>query len=89
MTDSLRHAEQAGNELTESWSQLKLSERSVEQAMENLKVTDDNYRSGAVGIADLLEAQALFQSSNDNLTDALCSYQIKKAKYLQSVGNYH
>jgi multidrug efflux pump subunit AcrB/outer membrane protein TolC len=82
-------AEQAGNELTESWSQLKLSEQSVEQARENLKVTDDNYRSGVTGISDLLEAQALFQSSNDNLTDALCSYQIKKAKYLQSTGNYH
>jgi multidrug efflux pump subunit AcrB/outer membrane protein TolC len=82
-------AEQAGNELSESWSQMKLSEKSVEQARENLKVTDDNYRSGVVGISDLLEAQALFQSSNDNLTDALCTYQIKKAKHLQSTGNYH
>jgi len=42
-----------------------------------------------VGISDLLEAQALFQSSNDNLNDALCGYQIKKAKHLQSIGNYH
>jgi outer membrane protein TolC len=82
-------AEQAGNELTESWSQLKLSEKSVEQAKENLKVTEDNYRSGVVGISDLLEAQTLFQSSNDNLTDALCNYQIKKAKHLQSIGDYH
>ena len=82
-------AEQAANELKESWSQLKLSEKSVEQARENLKVTDDNYRSGVVGISDLLEAQALFQSSNDNLNDALCGYQIKKAKHLQSIGNYH
>lgn len=82
-------AEQAGNELTESWSQLKLSEKSVEQAKENLKVTDDNYRSGVVAISDLLEAQALLQSSNDNLTDALCGYQIKKAKHLQSIGDYH
>jgi outer membrane protein TolC len=82
-------AEQAGNELTESWSQLKLSEKSVEQARENLKVTDDNYRAGVIGISDLLEAQALFQSSNDNLTDALCGYQIKKAKHLQSIGEYH
>lgn len=82
-------AQQAGNELTESWSQLKLSEKSVEQARENLKVTDDNYRSGVVGISDLLEAQALFQSSHDNLTDALCSFQIKKAKRLQSIGDYH
>ena len=82
-------AEQAGNELTESWSQLKLSEKSVEQARENLKVTDDNYHAGVIGISDLLEAQALFQSSNDNLTDAMCGYQIKKAKHLQSIGEYH
>ena len=82
-------AEQAANELKESWSRLKLSEKSVEQARENLKVTDDNYRSGVVGISDLLQAQALFQSSNDNLNDALCGYQIKKAKHLQSIGNYH
>jgi outer membrane protein TolC len=82
-------AEQAGNELTESWSQLKLAEKSIEQARENLKVTDDNYRAGVAGISDLLEAQAIYQSSNDNLTDALCGYQIKKAKLLQSVGNYH
>jgi multidrug efflux pump subunit AcrB/outer membrane protein TolC len=80
--------EQADNELTESWSQLKLSEKSVEQARENLKVTNDNYRSGIVGITDLLEAQAIFQSSNDNLTDVLCTYQIKKAKHMQSTGDY-
>jgi multidrug efflux pump len=81
--------EQTGNELSESWFQLKLSERSVEQARENLKVTDDNYRSGLVGISDLLEAQALFQSANDSLTDARCGYQVKKAKHLQSTGDYH
>jgi hypothetical protein len=38
--------EQTGNEITESWFQLKLSKISVEQAQENLKITDDNYRSG-------------------------------------------
>jgi multidrug efflux pump len=81
-------AEQAGNELTESWHQLELSEKSVEQARENLRVTDDNYHSGVVALADLLEAQALYQNANDNLTDARCGYQIKKAKLLQSRGEY-
>jgi multidrug efflux pump subunit AcrB/outer membrane protein TolC len=81
--------EQTGNELTESWYQLKLSEKSVEQASENLKITEDNYHSGVVGVSDLLEAQALLQNANDNLNDALCNYQIRKAKHLQSTGDYH
>jgi multidrug efflux pump subunit AcrB/outer membrane protein TolC len=80
--------EQARNELQENLEQIKLARKSVEQAKENLKVTDDNYRSGTISISDLLEAQALFQSSNDNLTNAQCNYQISKSKYLQAVGKY-
>ena len=60
----------------------------VEQARENMEVTDDNYRAGVVSISDLLEAQALFQSAQDNITDAQCSFQIKSAKYLQAIGSY-
>jgi outer membrane protein TolC len=80
--------EQVNNELHESWYQIQVSEKSVEQARENLKVTDDNYRSGTIGISDLLEAQAIFQNSKDSLIDAQCSYQIKLAKYLQAIGQY-
>jgi multidrug efflux pump subunit AcrB/outer membrane protein TolC len=80
--------EQAGNDVRESYSQVQLSQKSVEQAKENLKVTDDNYRSGNIGISDLLEAQALFQSSKDNLINARCNYQIAISKYLQATGNY-
>lgn len=60
----------------------------AEQACENLKVTDDNYRSGNISISDLLEAQALFQPSNDNLTNSRCNYQIALSKYLQAIGKY-
>jgi len=80
--------EQAKNELQENLEQIKLARKSVEQAQENLKVTDDNYRSGTISISDLLEAQALFQSSNDNLTNAQCNYQISKSKYMQAIGKY-
>ncbi|HAH22968.1 MAG TPA: hypothetical protein DCL77_04265, partial [Prolixibacteraceae bacterium] len=57
-----------------------------EQASENLKVTDDNYRSGTIGISDLLEAQALFQTTNDQLTNSKCNLQIARARYLQAIG---
>ncbi|HZL10035.1 MAG TPA: efflux RND transporter permease subunit [Prolixibacteraceae bacterium] len=80
--------EQARNELQESFEQIKLAKKSVEQSKENLKVTDDNYRSGNIDISDLLEAQALFQSSNDNLTNSQCNYQVAMSKYLQAIGKY-
>ncbi len=79
---------QADNEVKESFDQVQLALKSVEQARENLKVTDDNYRSGNISISDLLEAQALFQSSNDNLTNSRCNYQIAMSKYLQAIGKY-
>lgn len=80
--------EQARNELQESMDQIRLAEKAVEQAKENLKVTSDNYHSGNVGISDLLEAQALFQSTNDNLTNSRCSYKIAESKYFQAIGKY-
>jgi outer membrane protein TolC len=80
--------EQARNELQESFEQVKLAEKSVEQAQENLKVTNDNYRTGNIGISDLLEAQALFQSSKDNLTNSRCTYKIAESKYMQAIGKY-
>ncbi len=80
--------EQADNELHESFNQIQLAKKSVEQAQENLKVTNDNYRSGTIGISDLLEAQALFQSSKDNLTNSECNYQIARSKYRQAIGKY-
>jgi multidrug efflux pump subunit AcrB/outer membrane protein TolC len=80
--------EQAGNEMEESWFQINVAQTSVEQARENLKITNDNYSAGTIGISDLLEAQAIYQEAMDNLIDAQCTYQIKQAKYKQATGVY-
>ncbi len=80
--------EQVGNELEECWFKIQVSQSSVEQAKENLKITNDNYSAGTIGVSDLLEAQALFQEASDNLIDAQCNYKIKQAKYLQVTGRY-
>ena len=79
---------QAENEVSESYSQVQLAQKSVEQAQENLRITNDNYRSGNISISDLLEAQALFQSSEDNLINMQCNYEIVRSKYLQAIGKY-
>ena len=75
--------EKVRRDLVESYQQVKLAEEAVGQAKENLKVTDDNYRAGTIGISDLLEAQAIFQDTSDRLTDARCNYRVKMAEYLK------
>lgn len=80
--------EQARNELQESLDQIKLAEKAVEQAKENLKVSSDNYHSGNIGVSDLLEAQALFQQTNENLINSKCTYKIAESKYMQAIGKY-
>jgi multidrug efflux pump subunit AcrB/outer membrane protein TolC len=81
--------DQTNNEVNESFIQVRLAQKSVEQAQESLRITNDNYRSGNISISDLLEAQALFQSSKDNLINMRCNYEIVQSKYLQAIGKYH
>ncbi|HEX2920101.1 MAG TPA: efflux RND transporter permease subunit [Bacteroidales bacterium] len=81
-------ANQDYNEMMENAKLIDLALKEQEQAEENLKVTRDNYNSGTTSVSDLLEAMALVQSANDNLTNAQCNYEVAKAAYLQSTGNY-
>jgi outer membrane protein TolC len=82
----LLQMQQAFNTLDESFMQVQMAGISIKQAKENLKVIRDNYEAGMVNVSDMLEAQALVQSSNDNLINNECNYQIAKAKYLQVIG---
>jgi outer membrane protein TolC len=79
---------QACNDLNETWFQIQIAGKSVAQAKENLRMAQDNYHARTVNITDLLDAQAMLQNTEDNLTDARCNYQIKLAKYLQATGQY-
>jgi multidrug efflux pump subunit AcrB/outer membrane protein TolC len=79
---------QTNNELNETYFQIGIAEKSVEQALENQKVTTDNYKAGISSMSDLLEAQSAYQNALDSLTEARCNYQVKKAKYLQATGTY-
>jgi outer membrane protein TolC len=80
--------QQANNELNEYYFQISIAKKSVEQAQENLKVTNDNYKAGISSMSDLLEAQSVYQGALDSLTEARCNYQIKKARYQQAIGSY-
>jgi len=77
---------QAANEVDETRYEIGVSQVSVEQAVENLRISQDNYKAGIIGISDLLEAQAVFQQAKDNLTDAQCQFRSKFAKYKLMTG---
>ena len=72
---------QAANEVEETRFQVSVSQLSVEQSIENLRISQDNYKAGVIGISDLLEAQAVAQQAKDNLIDAQCQFHSKYAKY--------
>jgi outer membrane protein TolC len=80
--------EQADDKLMEAWFQLNVAAKSITQAKENLRVTDDNYRAGITTMSELLEARSLLQKTMDEMTEAQCNFQIQKAKYLQAAGMY-
>ena len=71
--------EQTKNEVNETYFQIGIAQSSIEQAKENLKVVNDNYKGGIVSMSDLLEAQSLYQDALNQHTEALCNYNIKIA----------
>lgn len=76
----------AWNGVEESYQQLQLSARSIEQASENLRLNRNYYRAGTSKMSDLLEAQLLYQQSLDKHTDAFADYQINLLAYKQATG---
>jgi len=76
----------AWNGVEESYQQLLLAKRSIEQAEENLRLNRDYYKAGTSRMSDLLEAQLLYQQSHDRHTDAFAEYQNKLLEYRHSTG---
>jgi outer membrane protein TolC len=76
----------AWNGVEESYQQLLLAVRSIEQASENLRLNRNYYRAGTSKMSDLLEAQLLYQQSLDKHTDAFADYQNKLLEYKQATG---
>jgi len=82
----LLQMQKAWQDFSDAYKQVLLSEEAKRQAEENLKVNQDSYNNGMSNLSDLLEAQALQQQMNDQLTDAGASYRTKQTTYLQVTG---
>ncbi len=76
----------AWNAVEESFQQLILAESSIQQAEENLRINRNYYRAGTSRMADLLEAQMLYQQTLDRRTDAFAEHQRSILAYRHASG---
>lgn len=73
----------AWNQLNEAYAQIEIARKSVEQADENMRLNNDQYRVGAIGMTDLLDAVTLYTQSHNALVTSCANYQNKLADYLR------
>ncbi len=78
--------QKAWNDVSESYLQLTIAERSITQAEENLRLNRNQYMAGVSRMTDLLEAQLLYQQALDRRTDAYADYQNRLLDYRQAIG---
>ncbi len=77
--------ESAWSNLTEAYNQVSIAQQSVEQAEENLRLVNDQYRAGTIALTDLLDAETLNRQAHTQLSTALASYQIQRSAYILKV----
>ena len=78
--------QKTANDVTEAQQQLLLAQQGIDQANENLRLNRDYYRVGTARMADLLEAQLLYQQACDRHTEAYADLQHKLLLYRQAGG---
>lgn len=74
------------NDLEDAYKELLLSQKSIEQSEENLRLNNDFYRAGTVTMSDLLNAQQQYQQSRDRFVDAFADFRLSTLAYRQAVG---
>ena len=77
---------QASNNLEEARLEAELSDRSLQQAEENMKVSKGHYNSGLESLSDHLEAQALWQKAYATKIDTYFQLYLTYIKYLKASG---
>ena len=78
--------QKTANDVTEARQQLLLAQQGIDQANENLRLNRDYYRVGTARMADLLEAQLLYQQACDRHTESYADLQHKLLLYRQAGG---
>lgn len=78
--------EQSLQSLTESQARVVLTTRSLGQAEENLRESNDRYKAGMETLSSLLEAQVMWQQAYTELVRASSSARVAETRYLKAAG---
>jgi len=70
----------------EAKEKIQVSKKTVEQAKENFRVTEDKFKEGMATNTDFLDANGLLTRAQNDYISALADYRISVAKLLKAVG---
>ncbi len=73
--------ENCWNSVEEAYNQLCLSQKSITQARENLRLNDTYYHAGTIPLSELLEAQSLYQQATGNFAQAYADFYMALSQY--------
>ena len=71
---------------TESERNITTVEKAIEQARENLRITEERYKEQVSTTTDVLVAQTLLTDTMTNYYSALYDYKIAKAVLYRAIG---
>lgn len=72
--------------LKDALTKYEMSMLSLDQASENMRISEDNYKQGRETISDMLKAKAEWQKIYAQLIDAKIAVKINQTAYLKSLG---
>lgn len=77
---------QAFDKCDEAILDVQLTAHSLNQAQENMRVSEDRYKAGMETLADYLEAQTVWQRAWSEHVDALTRLRLNQTYYLKAAG---
>ncbi len=84
--DAILEVKQLNILINEAEERIRVSEETVTQAKENVRLAEERYRVGAGTQLETLESAAALQEAQGNLVNAKCDFLVAKADLLRATG---
>jgi len=75
-------------DLSEAEKNIPTAQKAVDQAEENLRVSEDRYKTQVTTSTEVLDAQTLLSQARMNYYNALYDHNLAKAGLLRAIGEY-
>jgi len=72
--------------IQEAYQQIELAKSSMEQANENVELTQNSFHEGLANTTELLDAQAFWQRAHNELIDSKINYKLREIRFKKAIG---